>query len=198
MRNCRPSGLRVDRGYEIIAQNVYARCDKSGLAGNVGIYINVGDSHYTDCVIVDYTTGVVVRNGGANRLTRVHVWGGPVPPARPGEDREMLVDSIAFDIGGGDTILRDCYADTAKRGFVIRQYAQLFGCSYFNNYGFKLDDVLCIDHVNTNAHLIVSGCRFAKTSPKATIYRGAGKKLIWRDNFYTGFPPDAIPVFDGQ
>ena len=31
----------------------------------------------------------------------------------------MLVNSINFKIAGADTLLRDCYADTGKTGFLI-------------------------------------------------------------------------------
>ncbi len=78
------SGLCVTREtgghlYELIANNVYCKCTMSGLAGNVGIDCQVADSHFTDCIVVDYTTGIR-SGGGANRFTRCHVWGGTVPP----------------------------------------------------------------------------------------------------------------------
>ncbi len=193
LRNGRKYGLRVqDYGgsYELVANNVYGRCYLPGLAGNVGISINGGDSHYTDCIMVDYTIGMEVTRGGSNRLTRCHVWGGPLPPRKEGEDREMLVDSINYKIAGGDTVLRDCYADTGKTGFLIEGNARLLGCAYYNNFGFKLDDITVIRH--RKGKLLVSDGYFTKTSPKATVYDGIGG-AIWRDNIYNGFNEADLP-----
>ncbi len=67
------------RLYELVATNVYCKCTMSGLKGNTGIYTNECDGHYTDCFVIDYTVGIRL-DGGANRLTRCHNWGGTVPP----------------------------------------------------------------------------------------------------------------------
>ena len=54
----------------------------------------------------------------------------------------------------------------------------------FNNWAYKLDDVLVIDH--KGGHLIVSDGQFRKTSPKAALYRGDNKNVVWRDNYLIG------------
>lgn len=185
--NGREAGLRVVGGYELIANNLYFKCVMSGLAGNVAVDIQGGDSHYTDCVVVDYTVGFNVARGGSNRLTRCHVWGGPLPALKPGEPREMLKDSVNFRIGdkAGSTILRDCYADTGKVGYEIGGWdTRMLGCSYFNNYGFKLDDVTVIRHLR--GRLLVSEGAFVKTSPKCTVYEGCGQ-VEWSSMSYSGF-----------
>lgn len=178
-------GLRVngeDGGCELIAQNLYFVCKKSGLAGNTAIYTTGGDSHYTDCVIVDYTIGI--RNaGGSNRYTRCHVWGGPVPPVQKGELPEMLKDSVNFWNEDGDALFRDCYADTGKTGFRIEASAQLLGCRYFNNRVFRLDDVTVIDH-RRGALLVSDGNFMDGGTPTIWIYRStkaAKGKVAWRD-----------------
>lgn len=73
---CIPGG---GHGYELIANNVYAKCTLSGLAGNCGICSRLSDSHYTDCIVVDYTVGHRDRRL-VEPLTRCHVWGGIVKP----------------------------------------------------------------------------------------------------------------------
>lgn len=179
-------GLRVNGGSEMIANNLYFRCLKSGLAGNVALCANGGDSHYTDCVIIDYTVGVR-SPGSANRFTRCHVWGGLVPRVKPDEDCEMLKDSIAFWIGGCSTMLRDCYADTAKTGFLIdSDDTTLCGCWYFNNDCFRLDDITVIDHRRGN--LYVSDCRVAQCSSRQTTYRSKDgmAKAFWQNVAYVG------------
>ena len=180
--NGKSYGLKTRGGCEVIGQNLYFQCDISGLAGNTAAYLCGGDSHYTDCVVVDYTIGF--RNaGGSNRFTRCHVWGGPVPAPKPGAEREMLKDSICFWNEGGDAVFRDCYADTGKTGYRIDAMAQLFGCRYYNNRFFKLDGITVIDH--RKGTLLVSGCHFMDGgTPKIRIYRPSALvsgKVVWRD-----------------
>ncbi len=187
--NGRVFGLRVDGGCEFMGQNIYAKCLKSGLAGNAAFLVNGGDSHYTDCVVVDYTIGFDERpdTAGANRYTRCHVWGGPVPPRRPGELPEMLKDSICFKLCGGDALLRDCYADTGAIGYYVGGWnTRLLGCSYFNNKHFKLDGITIVKHVK--GFLLVSDSHFRKTTPNCTVYDGIGT-VKWSNMLYSGFDP---------
>ena len=63
LRNGKKYGLRIeDEGstwtYELIAQNLYLKCTMPGLAGNAGISSRGGDSHFIDCIVVDYTRGI--------------------------------------------------------------------------------------------------------------------------------------------
>ncbi len=188
-RNGLHYGLRIeDAGstwtYELVAQNLYLKCTMPGLGGNAGISSNGGDSHFIDCVVVDYTRGFELLGGGSNRLTRCHVWGGPIPPKSEGELPEMLIDSINYVLSSYDAILTDCYADTGMIGYKITQPARLIGCSYFNNYTYKMDDVTVIDHEDGN--LLLANCMFRKDSPNATLYKGSNENVIWRDNIYTG------------
>ena len=191
--NGRTCGLRVNGeagGYELIAFNLYFKCVIPGLAGNAAVWSTGGDSHYTDCVAVDYTVGFRMGRGGSNRLTRCHVWGGPLPAAEEGGEREMLKGSVNFWIdGASDTILRDCYADTGKTGFLVDGWdTHLDGCRYFNNYHFKLDDITVIDH--RSGRLLVNACRFNKSNPRIRAYTGIGT-VEWRNMIYAGFPSDA-------
>ncbi len=188
-RNGLKYGLRIeDEGsiwtFELVAQNLYFKCTMPGLSGNAGVSSNGGDSHFIDCIVVDYTTGFDMLGGGSNRLTRCHVWGGPVPPRKDGQLPEMLIDSVNYNLNSYDIVLTDCYADTGMTGFKISQPARLIGCSYFNNYGYGMNDVTVIDHIA--GELLVMGCMFRKTSPDATLYKGDKKKdVIWRDNILT-------------
>ena len=171
----------VEGGYEIIANNLYFVCKIPGLAGNVGFLTNIGDAHFTDLVVVDYTIGICDLRW-SNRYTRCHVWGGPVRAVGTNEP-EYLPNSIAFDIQGSDTVLDDCYADTAMIGYRVRKDARIFNCAYYNNYKvFKMDNPTVFRH--EQGSLLVTGGRFSKNSPHATLYsRGEkAKRLIWRDN----------------
>ncbi len=188
-RNGKKYGLRIEEKgstwtYELVAQNLYLKCTMPGLSGNAGISSNGGDSHFIDCIVVDYTIGFELLGGGSNRLTRCHVWGGPIPPKSEGELPEMLVDSCNYVLSSYDAILTDCYADTGMTGFRITENCRLNGCSYFNNYTYLMDDVTVIEHIS--GEVLVSNCMFRKTSPNATLYKGSNEGVIWRDNILTG------------
>lgn len=200
-RNGRTVGVRLGYpeldarkadGYEIVAYNLYFICDRSGLAGNVGFETYIGDSHFTDLVVIDYTVGIRDRKW-ANRYTRCHVWGGPVKKA--GTDvSEMLENSIAFDLLGADTLLDNCYADTAKVGFnvvggPVGAGTRIVSCGYYNNPRYGLEDTLVFSHQSD--YLVVTGGRFTKNGKRSTLYARGEKagSLDWRDNHVLNFAP---------
>lgn len=202
-RNGRGVGLKfgdatlprsTEGGYEIVANNLYFICNIPGLAGNVGLETNIGDSHFTDIVVVDYTVGIRDLKW-SNRFTRCHVWGGIVK--KPGTDVcEMLEDSIAFDLRGADALLDDCYADTAMIGFNVCNDTRVFNCGYYNNWRFRMDHPTVFRH--SAGSLIVTGGRFSKTSPHACLYeRGpeAGN-LDWQFNRLLNFTPEETRQLD--
>ena len=191
-----------NHGYELIANNVYCKTTMSGLAGNIGICSTLCDSHFTDCIVVDYTTGMEMR-GSSNRLTRCHVWGGIVPPIgvdqkawaevyknrRLGTEGfrdqskwaadnlpEMLIDSCCFRITGWCNVLSGCYGDTALTCFEISGGGTfLESCGCFNNFRFGMDGDLCIDH--KQGDLYITGCDFRKSAPHSRLYQGSGEGL---------------------
>ncbi len=190
-----------NHGYEMIVNNVYCKTTMPGLAGNVGICTTLCDSHYTDCIIVDYTVGMELR-GSANRLTRCHVWGGIIPPPgtsqkewteiyrkrkyrEPGYDDpskykaeilpEMLKDSCCFRILGGDNVLSGCFGDTGMTCFEVSATTFLESCATFNNYCFGMDGDLSIDH--KRGDLYITGCDFRKSAPHSRLYQGTGEGL---------------------
>ena len=187
--NGRTYGLHVGYGYELIANNLYFKCVMPGLSGNTALYQPHGDSHFTDCVAVDYTIGVHAK-GGANRFTRCHVWGGPIA--------EMLKGSVNFLIEAPNTF-SCCYADTGETGFLVRTHPVdstcLLSCYYFANNIFKLDHVTCIRHETGN--LLVADSMFCKTSPNTKVYEGVKGcgKVVWRDCIYPWKwePGDELP-----
>ena len=178
------SGLNLGHfghGYEVIANNLYFKTVIHGCKGNVAILQEECDSHFTDCVVVDYTIGVRTR-GGSNRYTRCHVWGGPV--------REMLDDSINYDVQSGSAIFRDCYCDTGKIGFRVDGQCRISGCQYFSNPIFKLEDITCIQH--RQGHLIVDAGLFVKTAKNVKLYDGCGD-VTWTNCDVQGFTPEETP-----
>ena len=184
-----PYGLHVDKlGAEVIANNLYFKGTKNGCAGNVALYTQGNDSQYTDCVMVDYTVGVRAT-AGANRFTRLHVWGGMVPP-KPGEKvGEMLVESICFQLLGCQNTLKDCYADTGWVGFdVDGGFNQIIGCWYFNNAGCHLDDVTIVRQ-RRGTELTIADCVFSRNVPHTRVYEGNGQ-AYWRNITYKWFGAD--------
>jgi hypothetical protein len=188
--NGKKFGLRVHgeaSGCELIAENLYFICKLSGLAGNTGLCVMGSDSHYTDIVVIDYTVGIHVPQGGSNRFTRCHVWGGTVPAAKPGEMNEMLKDSVCFWLGekSGSIILRDCYADTGLVGYLVEgSDIRIFGCSYFWNSFFKRTEAPVV-FKQPKGSMLVNGCHIYKSFPELKIYEGCNR-AVWRDMIYTG------------
>lgn len=187
--NGKPYGLYVaSGGAELVANGLYFVCRLHGLAGNTAMCLQGGDSHYNDIFILDYTTGVSVK-GPSNRLTRVHVWGGSLPPVKKGDLPEMLENSTSFRIEGHSTILRDCYADTGKIGFDVHNAweVRILGCSFFNNADYGLNDLTIVRQTGDSGALLVSDCAFTRSGPKErnTVYEGNGN-VKWRDIIYAG------------
>lgn len=187
--NGKKYGLRVSKGgYELFAFNCYFNCTIQGLAGNSAVYSEGGDSHFTDIVVVDYTVGFDMQgNMGANRLTRCHVWGGPLGFKKDGDVPEMLVDSVGFRLVSRDNFLRDCYADTCQIGYDLYEWTRMIGCAYTNNTLFRLDDTVIIRH-NTDDPLIVDHCFFSKALPengvelRSEVFAGSKKNVRWGEN----------------
>lgn len=184
-----PYGLHVGKkGAEVIANNLYFRTFKRGLAGNVALFSEGNDSQYSDLVCVDYTTGLRTL-GGANTFTRFHVWGGPVPPPAPGRLPEMLENSVCFDLGGHMNTLRDCYADTGAIGFLVGGWAQqIVGCWYLNNTAFGLKDITVVKQRPDSTDVMISDGVFRGSGPESKLYEGPGC-VKWRSMVYSGFKP---------
>ena len=205
--NGRKYGLGIEttgRGYEMVAKNLYFKTLISGLAGNTGLYSRSGDSHYTDIIVVDYTTGVHFAGNGANWLTRIHVWGGLVGfPAKDGGLPEMLKNSVCFKIDAASIFLESCYADTGATCFWINGWeCRMNGCYSYNNPYFKLDDVVTIRQ--DKGSLWCDNCQFNRESPGTKLYMGGpDAKIAWgANNIYRYFwkepsrkvPPSIQPV----
>lgn len=180
-------GLRTQRpGCEVIATNLYCSCNMSGLSGNTGISIDLGDSHFTDCIVVDYTVGMEI-SGGSCRLTRCHVWGGCVPALEEGGVPEMLIDSICFRVtncDGNDCLLRDCYADTGAIGFQIEDNTRIIGGAYLNAKRFVLDNITVIDH--KCGYLYVEDGFYRVCTDHGILYRGKNQNVFWGNNHVEG------------
>jgi len=199
------------RLYELVANNVYCKCTISGLHGNIGIYTNEHDGHYTDCFVIDYTTGFKA-DGGANRLTRCHIWGGTIPPCGKsmkewslfyGNNKklmmanqytdevdaailaygvpEMLVDSVAFEFNSGINVLDGCFADTATIGYLIRG-----GGNIITNSGFFNNKLMGLRNTlaikNESKRLVVTNSFFLNATGTDRFYDGAREAVVWSNN----------------
>lgn len=216
--NGKKYGLHIggDRGghiYELICNNIYCKCTMKGLSGNIGIFSDKHDAHFTDCIIVDYTIGMQIH-GSANRITRCHLWGGTVPPENYSVEEwsqiyaerkkklingvygktdqeeynnavpEMLINSVSFDIRGGYNVLDGCYADTAEIGYLIQSGTRMINCDFFNNKLMGMKNSTAIKHVKGN--LSVISCRFRGTVGSEVLYEGTGEDVEWISNIAVG------------
>ena len=213
LHNGRKYGLCVGgdvggRLYELVATNVYCKCNMSGLKGNTGIYTNECDGHFTDCFVIDYTVGIRLA-AGANRLTRCHNWGGTVPPAGKsvrewsefyGRNRkifnaggygeelereilsfgvpEMLRDSVSFWIESGANVLDGCFADTAVVGYLVQGARNVITNSGF--YNNRLMGLRGTTAIrNESEDLVVSGCIFQNATGTDAVYEGREDAVTW-------------------
>ena len=209
LHNGRKAGLELSRWngghlYELVANNVYCKCTMKGLAGNIGVLVEVCDCHFTDVIVVDYTVGIKA-GGSSNRFTRCHVWGGSVAPEgmsmREWSDfysankkkrgkwdekleaallakglPEMLKGSVCFDCASGNTY-DGCYADTAEIGFNMPHGGRLTNCGFFNNplMGLRKSTAL----VHKKGRLEIFGCSFSGPAGVEKLYEGPGTDVVW-------------------
>ena len=201
-------GLRVKGegkggGAEMNASNLHFINTVSGNAGNVAVRVSGSDDNFTDCWTVDYTTGFDV-DGGSNFFTRCHAWGGRVRAPAPGEMPEYLRGSVGFRVrGGSNTILRDCYSDTASIGYLVEGWeVRILGCCYFYNTNMiklvkpeNLDNFLVFSQPR-GSMLVADGMIVKNRNMKSLkVYEGKGRARF-RDMIYGGkgfAPGDARP-----
>ncbi|HEY5695531.1 MAG TPA: hypothetical protein VIQ80_01725 [Candidatus Saccharimonadales bacterium] len=101
---------RSGPGAELIAYDCrFVNTTISNVTNNIAIEANMGDSHFRDMIIRDWTCAVVDTN--ANRWDRVHPWIGPDSGAVT-QMTSRYPTSVAFDITGSSdlgTTLSDTY-----------------------------------------------------------------------------------------
>ena len=192
--NGREYGILVRKGNEVFGTGLTFRTKMSGLDGNTALRVDASDNHFTDVVAIDYTTGIHV-DCGANRLTRCHVWNGSLRAKLPDVPPDALERTVAFRIDGGGHILRDCYADSAKIGFLIGgKDMRLFGCSYYNNRKMTgLDGMTVVKTSSEKASALIHGGSFSRCAPNMTLEDGPGR-IVWRDCLYPGWKADNLPA----
>lgn len=104
-------------GAELIAYDLrFHNTTTDNVADNIAIEANMGDSHYRDIIVRDWTVGV--KDTGANRWTDVHVWIGPDIGAVE-QMTERFPSSIGFDVTGSSNFDR-CVSDTYRTMFKLR------------------------------------------------------------------------------
>ena len=202
------------RLYELVAKNVYCKCTMSGLKGNIGIYTNEWDGHFTDCFVIDYTTSFKL-DAGYNRLTRCHIWGGTVPPEKMSFKEwsetfyankqqnesgnytqeleqsilslgipEMLIDSVGFEINSEGNVIDGCFADTAKVGCLIRGNDNII-----TNCGFHNNKLMGLRDTmaikNEARSLVVTNCFFTNATGTDLYYDGEPNNVTWTGNSVT-------------
>lgn|GEM_PF-2736537 len=110
-------------GAELIASNI--RFYNSGITNvtdNVAIEANMGDSHFHDIIIRDWTTAVV--DTAANRWDRIHPW----ISQDSGSNTQMTSrypSSICYDLTGSSD-LQGCVSDTYRYAYKIRSNGTSF------------------------------------------------------------------------
>lgn len=101
-------------GAELFAYDLrFYNTTVSNVNDNIAIEAKMGDSHFRDIVMRDWT--VAVKDTGGNRWDRVHPWIGPNMGANTHMNLRYPI-STAFDLRGSSD-LQGCLSDTYKTGF---------------------------------------------------------------------------------
>jgi hypothetical protein len=214
LHNGKKYGLYIGkegRMYELVANNIYCKCNISGLKGNIGMCVNQADLHFIDCFVIDYTTGIQ-ENAGNNRYMRCHIWGGIVPPIGVtsqewsifyGKNKEhylqgvfteeieksildfgtpeMLIDSVSFEINSASNVLDTCYADTATIGYWIKGRTNVITCC--RTYNNPLMGLRnTVAIKNESSFLTVCNSRFTNSTGTDRIYEGDRDAVVWTCN----------------
>ena len=210
--------------YELVCNNVYCKCTMKGLTGNVGIFTDRCDSHFTDCFVVDYTVSMRLV-GGSNRVTRCHVWGGTIPPEEYTlkEWSEMYAERKRKAFSGGvytandvdytkesDTpeMLKNSISFDIQGGFNVLDgcYADTAEIGY-NIGGYtrligcdffnnKMMGIKKSTVINHYGGLLdVSLCSFRSTVGTEVLYTGNKDNVRWTDNTVFGFSEN---IFDNK
>lgn len=104
-------------GAELFAYDLrFYNTGVTNVADNIAIEANMGDSHFRDIVIRDWT--VAVKDTAANRWDRIHPWIGPDAGANT-HMTSRYPSSIAFDMTGASD-MQGCLADTFRTAFKSR------------------------------------------------------------------------------
>lgn len=145
IRNCSKKAFASKSGYEIFLTNSHIHC--TGDEGTYGIYVEHGDSHYDNIVVIDAQTAVYQRTAGVNFYDKIHAW-----------LYNRVKGSIFFDVNGL-ALLNQCYCDTAEKGYNIHGFSilKLVNCQHYNNPE-------CYDSPNAAILFCFEDEEFAKSS----------------------------------
>lgn len=121
IRNCAGKAFETLNGYEIFLTNSHFHCDSD--KNTYGIYMETGDSHFDNIVIIDAHTAVYQDCSPVNFYDKIHAW-----------LFSHVEGSIFFSVAGL-AMLNQCYCDTAEKGYYIHRFATLkiTNCQYYNN-----------------------------------------------------------------
>lgn len=121
VRNCSQKAFRVEKGYEVFVTNSHIHCTTG--PESYGIYMDTGDCHFDNVVIIDAHTGIYQRTS-INFYDKIHSW-----------LSHNIEGSEFLHIAGGLAHFEQSYCDTAEKGYVLAGpcVLRLIGCYYFNN-----------------------------------------------------------------
>ena len=121
VRNCSLKAFRVVKGYEVFVTNAHIHCTTG--PESYGIYMDTGDCHFDNIVIINAHTGIFQLTS-INFYDKIHSW-----------LSHNVEGSVFFHLVDGLAHLEQSYCDTAEKGYVIDgpSVLRLIGCYYYNN-----------------------------------------------------------------
>lgn len=118
-------GLQIDKGYEMIVDNIHFD-GASDYA--TGIKITTSDCQFSDCIMINCKTAI--DNYGSNVYNRIHAW--------IGNKGDWLRGSVFYLSRGGESFLCQCCSDTFEKAFLITTPVNLFISQQKNFHNTKM------------------------------------------------------------
>lgn len=136
---CDPAsyGIQMMKGNEAVFDNIHmtrSRVKDRIVDGentinldrkSVGLRLSTSDIYIHDCVAIDFKTGFL-SEGSDNNFSRCHVWNAYT--------KNIIKDSIGFDIINGYATFSQCITDSERYGWVLREQAKVFLTNCCNAY----------------------------------------------------------------
>lgn len=186
-------------GAELFAYDLrFVNTTTANVADNIAIEANMGDSHFQDIVMRDWTVGV--KDTGVNIWSRVHPWIGPDGGTGKNHMTDRYPTSIAFDLTGKSEIGHMCISDTMRIAFKSRTNGtaytappRIIGARATWHDG-TLPDALAtanpayvLDNTDGVGFVVKDLSMKGKSAVPASLLTGPSANLLVRDAFTYGY-----------
>ena len=178
VRNCPTKAFHLVDGYEVFVTNSHFQCLSD--RDSYGLYLETGDSHFSNIVVIDAHTAVYQKTNGTNFFDKIHAW-----------ILSHAEGSTFFDVSGL-VLLNEGYCDTSQKGYNMHGFTimKLIGCHHLNNssvYDTKTAATLfnfSKPELAQTCNITAYGCNFNGGDIKTYLSNIDENRIQFRDCFY--------------